>query len=127
MAGSGQKKSGLIIRTQNCSSDPKISSSCGNTYDPKKDPNAGCCHCAGIDAKASILTFAALKGSDDSSVAAPEFEPLTSSSVVFGPHDDSDLRGTEDPRVAYDPATEVYYSEWRSPSSRLPKRLPLLM
>jgi predicted GH43/DUF377 family glycosyl hydrolase len=109
VAGKNQKTAGMMIRTQDCASDPKQSGTCGNTYDPSKDPNKGCCHCAGTGKKSSILTFAALKGSDDSTVNEPTFEKIDNSSVVFGPHDNSDLRGTEDPRIAYNPQDEVYY------------------
>ena len=40
---------------------------------------------------------------------AVTFENLTSSSRVFGPHDAGDLRGTEDPRVAYDTVSKLYH------------------
>ena len=56
-----------------------------------------------------VLTFSELLSSDNSSAAEPKFAPVTGASLVFGPHDDFDLRGTEDPRVAYDPATALYY------------------
>ena len=32
---------------------------------------------------------------------APTIERTSCNRYVFGPHDDTDLRGTEDPRVAY--------------------------
>ena len=88
VAGSKQPHTGLLVRTQNCTG-------CGSTYDPTKDPKAGCCHCSGTGEAASIITFAKLIGGDDSNITAPKFERLTADSVVFGPHDDSDLRGTE--------------------------------
>lgn len=104
-AGTGGK-AGLIIRTQNCTG-------CG------ENPSGGtknCCHCAGTGAKASILTFAELRGSDSADAAtAPRFSHVGADSVVFAPHDDTDLRGTEDPRVAFDPASGTYvmfYTCW---------------
>ena len=92
--GTGGKQ-GLIIRTQNCSASVST------------PPH--CVACGGTGPKASVLTFSELKGSDNTTTAAPVFAPVTESSVVFGPHADIDIRGTEDPRVAYDPATGVYY------------------
>lgn len=90
-AGTGGK-AGLIIRTQNCSA--KVGQ---------------CVACAGTGEKASVLTFAELLNSDNSSSTTPRFKPIDRSSLVFGPHDASDERGTEDPRVAYDSATGTYY------------------
>jgi hypothetical protein len=40
---------------------------------------------------------------------SPRFRPVDEKSVVFGPHDTSDDYGTEDPRVAYDTRTGLYY------------------
>jgi predicted GH43/DUF377 family glycosyl hydrolase len=62
--------------------------------------------------KRSILTFSAAVG--DGSDGAPTFAPLTADSIVFEPVDDphtqnDDFRGTEDPRVALDPKTGIYY------------------
>ena len=88
-------KQGLIIRTQNCSASVST------------PPH--CVACGGTGPKASVLTFSELKGSDNTTSTAPVFAPVTESSVVFGPHADIDIRGTEDPRVAYDPATGIYY------------------
>ena len=99
-AGTGGK-SGLIIRTQNCSS--KI----GPT-----GQESPCVHCSGTGAKASVLTFSALQGSDNTTVSAPRFAPVTASSLVFGPHSDEDLRGTEDPRIALDPKTGICESDY---------------
>ena len=90
-----RREKGLIIRTQNCSASVST------------PPH--CVACGGTGPKASVLTFSELKGSDNTTTAAPVFAPVTESSVVFGPHADIDIRGTEDPRVAYDPATGVYY------------------
>jgi len=88
-------KSGLLVRTQNCTG-------CGLGLDD-------CCRCAGTEANASILTFAELTNSDSSADDKPSFSHIDSSSVVFGPHDDSDIKGTEDPRVVYDASDELYH------------------
>lgn len=78
--------SGLIMRTQNC------------TLNPGDD----CSFCGGSEAKASILTFSS--ASDDGS-----FEYVNADSVVFGPSDESDSWGTEDPRVQYNAKDGLYY------------------
>lgn len=86
-----QAQSGLIIRTQNCSL---------NVGDK-------CAGCHGSDGKASVLTFAPLLNNDNHS--SPQFGKISAESVVFGPHDSTDDYGTEDPRVAFDPRTGIYY------------------
>lgn len=85
-------KSGLLVRTQDC--DARV--------------GGGCVACAGTGRKASVLTFSELLGTDNTT-ATPEFAPITNASVVFGPHNGSDVRGTEDPRLAYDHTTGLYY------------------
>eukprot|EP00039_Didymoeca_costata_P030967 m.32453 g.32453 ORF g.32453 m.32453 type:complete len:430 (+) comp8413_c0_seq2:117-1406(+) len=84
-------KAGLLIRSQNCTS-------C-----------SGCCRCSGTDQKASKITFAKLLSPDGSLAEAPRFEKVTGDSVVFGPQNNTDIKGTEDPRVAYDNSTGLYY------------------
>ena len=83
-------KPGLLIRTQNC------------TFELGK-----CAGCSGAGPKASILTFSEQTGSD--AAGSPVFAPVTADSVVFGPHDMTDDKGTEDPRVAYNPVDKLYY------------------
>jgi hypothetical protein len=91
---SAGSKAGLIIRTQNCSA--KV--------------GGACVHCGGTGPKASVLTFAELLNDDNSSTSGPpRFRKVDTSSLVFGPHSSDDLRGTEDPRVAYDSSTGLYY------------------
>jgi len=85
-------KSGLLIRTQNCSA----------------FAGGPCTGCAGTGAKASSLTFAELLNSDEVG-STPHFRRVVEDSTVFGPHDLTDDKGTEDPRVAFDPRTGVYY------------------
>lgn len=82
-------KGGLLMRTQNC--DATLGD--GN-FDT-------CVACGGSEDKASILTFSAY----DEGI----FTNVTESSVVFGPADDSDSWGTEDPRMAFDEANNLYY------------------
>jgi predicted GH43/DUF377 family glycosyl hydrolase len=77
---------GLLMRTQNCTVSPG-------------DP---CSFCGGSEAKASVLTFAELKTDGT-------FVHVDASSVVFGPYDDTDSWGTEDPRVLYNPNDGLYY------------------
>lgn len=79
-------KSGLMIRTQNCTIVP------GDT----------CAFCGGSEASASILTFS--ERNDDGS-----FSFVSGTSKVFGPHDGTDSWGTEDPRIKYNPADGLYY------------------
>jgi predicted GH43/DUF377 family glycosyl hydrolase len=79
-------KGGLLMRTQNCSIEAG-------------DP---CSFCGGSIEKASILTYAELQ-SDGS------FSFVDSNSVVFGPSDDTDSWGTEDPRIKYNPTDDLYY------------------
>jgi predicted GH43/DUF377 family glycosyl hydrolase len=55
------------------------------------------------------MTFAPLLSSDGADVKEPRFGSVGQESVVFAPHDKSDIRGTEDPRVAYDNSTGTYY------------------
>jgi hypothetical protein len=63
--------------------------------------------------KRSILTFSELQGGDSDPTTAPLFAPLTADSIIFEPVDqppkNDDFRGTEDPRVALDRATGIYY------------------
>ena len=95
-ASAGTKgKAGLIVRTQNCSM---------TVATPQK-----CVGCGGTGPKASVLTFSELLNNDNLTTAAPKFAPITADSLVFGPHNNDDLRGTEDPRVAYDSETGTYY------------------
>eukprot|EP00048_Salpingoeca_helianthica_P017562 m.237841 g.237841 ORF g.237841 m.237841 type:complete len:359 (-) comp21437_c0_seq1:27-1103(-) len=78
---------GLLIRTQNCSA--KV--------------GGPCVQCGGSPSTASILTYARLLN------GAPL--PVLASSVVFSPDPNEPLEayGTEDPRVAYDNTTGIYY------------------
>lgn len=79
-------RGGLLIRTQNCPAEV------GGT----------CVFCGGSEEKASKLTFSELK-SDGT------FTSVDESSVVFGPGDISDTWGTEDPRMVYNSADNLYY------------------
>ena len=90
--GTGQR-AGLLIRTQNCT-----------VQAPGK-----CLGCSGVAAAASVLTFAELLDDDNPPAATPRFKHVDRGSVVFGPHDLTDDQGTEDPRVALDAATGIYY------------------
>ena len=85
-------KPGLLSRTQNCSASP-----------------GQCVRCSGSGGHASVLTFSALVGSDEATVDPPIFAPVDASSVVFGPHDATDDFGTEDPRLAYESTSGIYY------------------
>ncbi|CAM9147387.1 unnamed protein product, partial [Ectocarpus fasciculatus] len=82
--GSGGKH-GLLVRTQDCDC----------------DVGGMCVFCGGSAEKASILTFAELQSDG--------FLHVDDSSVVFGPYDESDAWGTEDPRIQYNPKDETYY------------------
>jgi predicted GH43/DUF377 family glycosyl hydrolase len=74
------------MRTQNCTINPG-------------DP---CAFCGGSEASASILTYG--ERNDDGS-----FNFVDDSAKVFGPHDDTDSWGTEDPRIKYNPVDGLYY------------------
>ena len=112
---------GLLVRVQNCTG-------CGVGYDPIKAPEDSdmCCRCAGTDSNASKIAFSqkqspssrVMVGNSGNGLAprkftqstdGPQFAPLHADSVVFAPHNDSDIRGTEDPRIQFDPATNLYY------------------
>jgi len=84
-------KAGLLVRSQNCSG-----------YGP-----GDCAACSGTGQNASYLAFAELLNNDN--VSTPEFASVDRDSIVFGPHDATDDKGTEDPRVAFDPTTGIYY------------------
>tara|TARA_B110000208_G_scaffold88174_1_gene111336 strand:+ start:104 stop:1177 length:1074 start_codon:yes stop_codon:yes gene_type:complete len=88
-------KEGLLLRTQNCS---KTTGTGGK-----------CSRCSGTGPNASVLTFSRLMSETDNHTATPTFERVTSASFVFGPHDDTDIRGTEDPRIAWDEESQLYY------------------
>eukprot|EP00039_Didymoeca_costata_P013366 m.202389 g.202389 ORF g.202389 m.202389 type:complete len:357 (-) comp15751_c0_seq3:2331-3401(-) len=95
--------SGLLIRTQDCGG-------CGTNYTFSGHTNGCttrpcCCRCQ----NASVMTFAKLMNNDNSSSTTPVFEKITKDSIVFGPESEIDERGTEDPRVAFDPRTQTYY------------------
>jgi predicted GH43/DUF377 family glycosyl hydrolase len=77
---------GLLIRTQNCPADV------GGT----------CVFCGGSEEKASKLTFSEMKNDGT-------FTPVDESSIVFGPGDISDTWGTEDPRMVFNSADNLYY------------------
>eukprot|EP00698_Gefionella_okellyi_P004417 TRINITY_DN14077_c0_g1_i1.p1 TRINITY_DN14077_c0_g1~~TRINITY_DN14077_c0_g1_i1.p1 ORF type:complete len:363 (-),score=69.96 TRINITY_DN14077_c0_g1_i1:261-1349(-) len=89
-------KQGLLIRTQNCSA------AVGGT----------CVFCSGSSSNASVITFAELQSGGDSKTA-PVFAPLTASSIVYDNAisglGDMTVFGTEDPRLAYDESTGIYY------------------
>lgn len=80
-------KGGLLARTQNCES----------------PVGAKCTFCGGSQDKASILTFSEVDPKTGT------FKKVDESSVVFGPHDDMDSWGTEDPRMKYNPEDQQYY------------------
>jgi predicted GH43/DUF377 family glycosyl hydrolase len=77
---------GLLIRTQNCPAEV------GGT----------CVFCGGSEEKASKLTFSEMNREGI-------FTPVDENSVVFGPGDISDTWGTEDPRMVFNPADDLYY------------------
>lgn len=79
-------KSGLLMRTQNCTI----------------NPGDACSFCGGSAASASILTYGDRK-SDGT------FGFVGDDSVVFGPSDDTDSWGTEDPRIKYNSVDGLYY------------------
>ena len=79
-------RSGLLIRTQDCPIEPG-------------DP---CSFCGGSQELASILTFSELY--EDGT-----YSYVDSNSILFGPTDDTDSWGTEDPRMLYNHIDELYY------------------
>jgi len=90
-------QSGLLVRSQNC------------TY-----TDDGCPYCAGPGQKASWLTWVPLDG--DTAGGQPKVRSrVDADAAVFGPFDCesdpdcADIWGAEDPRLTYDPETELYY------------------
>ena len=107
-AGSGGQD-GLLVRVQNCSvAEPGV-----------------CSACSGAGSRASRLAFVQPTGrrrslpleTNASSPQPPRFERIVESSVVFGPHDNTDNYGTEDPRLVFDPTTGVYHLFYTSYNS----------
>eukprot|EP00729_Bicosta_minor_P002293 gene2293-13923_t len=103
-------KSGLLIRSQNCTLPP-----------PSSTPRTSMCHGTGQDA--SWLTWAELED-DGGKGSIPKVKNyIDEAAAVFGPFDCQpsdnktcpDSKGTEDPRLTYDPESETYillYNEW---------------
>jgi predicted GH43/DUF377 family glycosyl hydrolase len=102
-------REGLLVRVQNCSAtgtNPDGSAwnflqNCGVGKDSG--------HCSGgpggtrgSPGSASRLAFGQL-------LANGTFGHIGEDSVVFGPHNASDARGTEDPRMVYDSALKLYW------------------
>ena len=85
-SASNGHKSGLLMRTQNCTI----------------APGDACSFCGGSAAAASVLTY----GEEN---ADGSYNFVDESSVVFGPGDASDTWGTEDPRIKYNPVDGLYY------------------
>ena len=56
-----------------------------------------------------VITFAQLLNDDNQTASAPVFKHVGRSSVVMAPHDKTDDRGVQDPRVAFDARTGLYY------------------
>lgn len=56
-----------------------------------------------------VITFAELLNDDNQTTSAPRFKHVSRSSIVMAPHDKTDDRGVQDPRVAYDSRTGIYY------------------
>lgn len=90
IASSPGVPAGLLVRTQNCSAPP-----------------GQCVHCKGDGLNASVMSFARLIGNDGTG-DRPVFAPIDNSSIVFGPHDDTDDLGTEDPRIVFDKMSGTY-------------------
>ncbi|KAH3731698.1 family 43 glycosylhydrolase [Pelomyxa schiedti] len=88
------KQPGLIVRSQNCTA----------------VPGGECTYCSGADSHASVLTLASLKQSSDL-CTDPVFDIIDKSTIVFSPEEGLSMEkyGTEDPRIAYDKSTGLYY------------------
>jgi predicted GH43/DUF377 family glycosyl hydrolase len=112
-------KSGLLVRSQNCTDRSTAAGSCGPT-------------CSGDGQHASWLTWAEL-AEDGGAASKPRVtNHVTAASAVFGPFDCEpggpskthcpDERGTEDPRLTYDEETGDYvllYNAWGRPGALL--------
>jgi len=75
------------VRSQNCSS----------------DVGCTCVACGGSQAKASVLAFAEYDRS------SKKFKSIGANSIVFGPADETDSWGTEDPRMQFNKEDGLYY------------------
>ena len=80
-------REGIIVRSQNCSS----------------DVGGACVACGGAQSKASVLAFA------EYDTVNKKFKSIDGSNVVFGPADATDSWGTEDPRMQYNKEDGMYY------------------
>ena len=98
-------RSGLLVRSQNCT--------------PTKP---GCVGCSGTGQRASWLTWAEL-ANDGGPKPLPRVTNFVGvDEVVFGPFDCEapgskciDAKGTEDPRLTFDPDTSTYYLLYNGP------------
>lgn len=84
---------GLLVRSQNCSA----------------SVGGPCVFCSGPGQNASVLTAVRLLSDPSTLLPEPLFAHVTESDVVFGPASDTDLFGTEDPRLTFDPSSNLYY------------------
>jgi predicted GH43/DUF377 family glycosyl hydrolase len=100
-------KAGLLIRSSNCSSVPGKCTLCnfGRTA-----AGSGCP--PGEQACQDVITFSELLSDDNNTAAVPRFKKPTAADVVMAPRltpGSMDDRGVQDPRVAFDPKTGLYY------------------
>lgn len=71
------------------------------TQDCPVSPGDPCSFCGGSQELASVLTW--------SELSSGSFSPVEESSIVFGPADETDSWGTEDPRMVLDKENDIYY------------------
>ena len=67
-----------------------------------------------------------LLNDDNQTASAPRFKRVGRSSIVMAPHDKTDDRGVQDPRVAFDPRTGIYYMFYTCFNTVSPPPAPLL-
>lgn len=93
-------KSGLLLRSSNCSAQPGTCTKC----------NSSPCRMGGPCQ--DVITFAELLSDDDNVTEIPRFKHVTSANVVLSPvlsNTSMDNRGVQDPRIVFDPQTQMYY------------------
>mmetsp|Transcript_21977 Transcript_21977/g.32747 ORF Transcript_21977/g.32747 Transcript_21977/m.32747 type:complete len:531 (-) Transcript_21977:11-1603(-) len=109
-----QGQSGLVIRVQNCSRGPGT-----------------CFPCYGSGQNASRLVMVAcniVTGTCSNSKS----QPIDSSNVIFGPSNEADILGTEDPRIVFNSLQEQYFMTYTAfgyhpkPKGKGVNRMPFL-
>ena len=94
--------------SQNCSVKPGVCTGCN--FSPCQNLSSPCIPGAWAQHQCQdVITFAELLNDDNQTATPPRFAHVSRASIVMAPHDNTDDRGVQDPRVAFDSRTGVYY------------------